>query len=71
MSQRTRNTLALAAMVFAAAALPWNPVVTVYWLLTAFFVASTGPGATIWSGTPRALRALRRRLRRNDTPRTT
>jgi hypothetical protein len=43
MNQWMRNTSMLAAMTFAAAILPWCPVLAVSWLVIAFWL-----GASDW-----------------------
>ncbi|HUZ03308.1 MAG TPA: hypothetical protein VMU89_23425 [Thermomicrobiaceae bacterium] len=71
MTQRMRNSLTLAAMAFAAATLPFSPVITMYWLIVAFWIAASARGVASWTIKPRGLRSLRRRRRGHDTPRTT
>ena len=71
MSQRTRNTLTLAAMAFAAASLSFYPVITIYWLVIAYWLAASAPGVAPWTIKPRGWRSLRRRRRDHDSPRTT
>lgn len=41
MNQWMRNIPLLTAMAFAAAILPWRPVVAEYWLVIAFWLAAS------------------------------